>query len=66
MEEKFKQMDELTMISKGILFGTCAGLILGLFHRNPGLTMTFGAVAGIVVAEVIRMVLYVKNKKRLQ
>lgn len=65
MEEKYKQEDELTMISKGILFGTCAGLILGLFHSNPGLTMTFGAVVGIVVAEVIRMIIYIKNKKRL-
>ncbi len=64
MEEKYKQVDELTMISKGILFGTGAGLLLGLFHSNPGLTMTFGAVVGIVVAEVIRMVVYIKNKKK--
>ena len=65
MEEKYKNVDEFTMISKGILFGTGAGLILGLFHRNPGLTMTFGAVAGIVIAEVIRIIMYIKSKKRI-
>ncbi|MGM9972796.1 MAG: hypothetical protein ACI33K_01970 [Clostridiaceae bacterium] len=65
MEEKYKKVDEFTMISKGILFGTGAGLIMGLFHRNPGLTMTFGAVAGIVVAEVIRMIMYIKSKNRV-
>ena len=65
MEEKYKNVDEFTMISKGILFGTGVGLILGLFHRNPGLTMTFGAVAGIVIAEIIRMIMYIKSKKRI-
>ena len=63
MDKKFNQEEEFTMIAKGICFGAGAGLILGIFLSSPGLTITLGAVLGVIGAEIIRMIAYLKYKK---
>lgn len=61
MDNKKVQDEELTLIAKGICFGSAAGIAIGILFSHPALGMTIGAVVGILAAEGKRMIDYMKK-----
>lgn len=65
MNKDYRQ-EEITIIAKGICFGSAIGLIIGMFMGHPSLVMTLGAVSGVVLGEIYRIIIFFKDKKEMK